>query len=68
MTTYGVYFIYTNNTSVEYNTINNAGGGGSAHAFTFYGVLFSTVTGSVACNNNAFTLNTLEHQEVNGIY
>jgi hypothetical protein len=67
-TTYGVYFIYTNNTSVEYNTINNAGGGGSAHASTFYGVFFSPVTGSVACNNNAFTLNTSGTSGVNGIY
>lgn len=53
--TYGIYFIYANNTNVEYNTINNAAAGGSPHASSYYGVFFSTITGNVNCNNNAFT-------------
>lgn len=55
-TTYGVYFIYVNNTAVNYNTINNAGGGGSAHGATLYGIFYSTVTGTVSGSNNIFTL------------
>ena len=54
-TTYGVYFIYANNVSVDYNTINNIAGGGTAHASTFYGVFYSVVSGTVSGSNNAFT-------------
>ncbi|MBK8952680.1 MAG: hypothetical protein IPM85_10745 [Chitinophagaceae bacterium] len=56
-TTYGVYFIYVNNASVSYNTIDNAGGGGTAHGATLYGVFYSTVTGNIVGSNNTFTLN-----------
>ncbi len=55
-TTYGVYFIYVNNTSVVYNTIDNAGGGGAAHGATLYGIFYSTVTGDIVGSNNAYTL------------
>ena len=54
-TTYGVYFIYVSNPSVDYNTINNAGGGGTPHASTYYGVFYSIVNGIVSGSNNAFT-------------
>ncbi len=54
-TTYGVYFIYANNTSVDYNTINNTSGGGTPHASTYYGIFYSIVTGIVTGSNNAFT-------------
>lgn len=55
-TTYGVYFIYVTNPSVSYNTIDNAGGGGSAHGATLYGIFYSTVKGDVVGSNNTFTL------------
>ena len=56
-TTYGVYFIYVNNPTVAYNNINNAGGGGSAHGSTLYGVFYSSgVAGDVVGSNNSFTL------------
>ena len=54
-TTYGVYFIYANNVSADYNTINNIAGGGAAHSSTFYGVFYSIVSGTVSGSNNAFT-------------
>jgi hypothetical protein len=54
-TTYGVYFIYANNVSADYNTINNIAGGGTAHSSTFYGVFYSIVSGTVSGSNNAFT-------------
>ncbi|MFM1894098.1 MAG: hypothetical protein RIQ90_1264, partial [Bacteroidota bacterium] len=54
-TTYGVYFIYANNVSVDYNTINNIASGGTAHASTYYGVFYSVVSGTVSGSNNAFT-------------
>ncbi|MFA7359510.1 MAG: T9SS type A sorting domain-containing protein [Candidatus Kapaibacterium sp.] len=56
-TTYGVYFIYVISPSVDYNTINNAGGGGSAHASTLYGIFYSSgIRGDVVGSNNAITL------------
>jgi trimeric autotransporter adhesin len=55
-TTYGVYFIYVNNPSVSFNTINNAGGGGLPHGSTLYGVFYSTVLGNVVGSNNTFNL------------
>jgi len=67
-TTYGVYFIYTNNASVDYNTIDNMGGGGSAHASTFYGVFYSTVTGVISGSNNAITMNTSGTSAAHGMY
>ena len=54
-TTYGVYFIYVSDPSVDYNTIDNAAAGGSPHASTYYGVFYSTVNGVVSGTNNAFT-------------
>jgi hypothetical protein len=54
-TTYGVYFIYVNNPTVAYNTINNASGG-IAHTATLYGVFYSTVSGDVVGSNNTITL------------
>ena len=50
-TTYGVYFIYVNNPTVEYNTITSA-----THGSTLYGVFYSTVSGIVKGNYNVFTL------------
>ncbi|MBK7376716.1 MAG: right-handed parallel beta-helix repeat-containing protein [Chitinophagaceae bacterium] len=67
-TTYGVYFIYTNNVNADYNTINNAGGGGSAHASTFYGIFYSTVTGVISGSNNSFTVNSSGTSAVQMIY
>ncbi len=67
-TTYGAYFIYTNNASVGYNTIDNSGGGGTAHASTFYGIFYSTVTGVINGSNNAFTINTTGTSGVQAIY
>ncbi|HOE58976.1 MAG TPA: hypothetical protein PLG54_04610 [Bacteroidales bacterium] len=49
--TYGIYFIYVNNPTVEYNTITSA-----THGSTLYGVFYSTVSGIVKGNYNAFTL------------
>jgi hypothetical protein len=54
-TTYGAYFIYASNVSVDYNTINNIAGGGTAHPSTYYGVFYSIVSGTVSGSNNAFT-------------
>ncbi|MBK7391531.1 MAG: hypothetical protein IPI23_21395 [Bacteroidetes bacterium] len=68
-TTYGIYFIYTNNASADYNIINNAGGGGSAHASGFYGVFFSTgVIGAITANNNIISANTSSTSAVQWIY
>ncbi len=55
-TTYGVYFIYVVDPSVSFNNINNAGGGGSSHGSTLYGIFYSTVKGNVVGNDNEFTL------------
>ena len=54
-TSYGAYFIYASNVSVDYNTINNIAGGGSAHASTYYGVFYSIVNGVISGSNNTFT-------------
>ncbi len=68
-TTYGVYFIYVNNADVSYNTIDNAGNGGSAHGSILYGVFYSTVTGVVAGSNNQFTMaNSSASSATNVIY
>ncbi|MBL7922723.1 MAG: hypothetical protein JNL88_00850 [Bacteroidia bacterium] len=67
-TTYGVYFIYANNTSVDYNTIDNAGGGGSAHASIFYSIFYSVVSGVVSGSNNAITVNTSGTSAMQCIY
>ncbi len=50
-TTYGVYFIYVNNPSVQYTTINSA-----THSSTLYGIFYSTVTGNVVGSYNSFNL------------
>lgn len=57
-TTYGVYLIYQANPTVSYNTINNAGGGGSNHGSTLYGIFMSTSNAAGDCiyNNNNITL------------
>lgn len=55
-TTYGVYFIYVNNPSVSYNTINNTAGGGVSHGSTLYGIFYSTVLGIVVGSNNTYNL------------
>ncbi|MBS1758751.1 MAG: HYR domain-containing protein, partial [Bacteroidetes bacterium] len=55
-TTYGVYYIYANNTNTSTNVINNAGGGGSAHGSTLYGVFVSTASGTLTANGNAITM------------
>lgn len=59
-TTYGVYTIYQENPKIDYNTINNAGGGGTAHGATFYGIFFSTGTkGNITADNNTITLSNI---------
>lgn len=54
-TTYGLYFIYVNNPTAAYNTINNAGGGGTAHGASLYGIFYSVVSGNVVGSNNTIT-------------
>ncbi len=67
-TTYGVYFIYTNNVNVDYNTINNSGGGGIPHASTFYGTFFSTISGTLSFSNNIVTLANSSTSTTYGMY
>jgi hypothetical protein len=58
--TYGVYNIYQENPKIDYNTINSAGGGGSTHASTFYGIFFSSGTiGNITADNNTITLGNI---------
>ena len=66
--TYGIYFIYTNNVNADYNTIDNAGGGGSAHGSTLYGIFYSNVSGNITGNNNTITMNTSGTSAVQWIY
>ncbi|HCY75976.1 MAG TPA: hypothetical protein DHV28_08645 [Ignavibacteriales bacterium] len=55
-TTYGVYFIYVDNPSVSYNTIDNEAGGGTPHNSTFYCIFYSTVSGNVVGSNNTMKI------------
>ncbi len=62
-TSYGVYLIYHNNPVISYNTINNAGSGGSAFTSTGYGVFHSTATNSTGTySNNTMTLSSTTGQ------
>jgi hypothetical protein len=61
--TAGVYMIYQNNDSVQYNTIENAGGGGIAHGVSIgtnsvlYGICHSTAsTSNIVVRNNRIKL------------
>ncbi len=68
-TTYGVYLLYQVNPVIEYNSIDNAGGGGSAHASTLYGIFFTTgVSGNIVANNNTITMNSSGTSAVQWIY
>ncbi len=55
---YGVYLIYQTSPTVSFNTISNAGGGGSNATSTLYGIFMSTSNagGNMAFNNNNITL------------
>ena len=50
---YGMYFIYVNSPSVEFNTITNAA---TPHVSTLYAIFLSVVSGDVVCSNNDLTL------------
>ncbi|HOD17588.1 MAG TPA: choice-of-anchor J domain-containing protein [Candidatus Cloacimonadota bacterium] len=67
-TTYGIYLYYTSNPTVAYTTINNAGGGGSAHAYTLYGIYNYYVTGVVTDDHNVITLSNSSTYASNWIY
>ncbi|HRZ50224.1 MAG TPA: hypothetical protein P5338_12600, partial [Bacteroidales bacterium] len=69
-TTYGVYMIYVTNADVSYNTIDNAGGGGSNHGSTLYGIFNSTSSsaGVSVYNNNTITLSISATSAANCIY
>ncbi|MFI5407078.1 MAG: hypothetical protein ACHQ1D_11280, partial [Nitrososphaerales archaeon] len=54
---YGAYFRYVNNPTTSYNTINNSGGGGTAHLDSLFGVFHSIVSGNVSVNNNTISVN-----------
>gem|GEM_PF-5892695 len=55
--TYGIYFNYCTNPTASYNTIDNAGGGGTPHTNTLYGIYFSGGTGGVLnANHNTITM------------
>ncbi|OIP56515.1 MAG: hypothetical protein AUK34_11175 [Ignavibacteria bacterium CG2_30_36_16] len=55
--TYGIYFIYVNNPTAEYNIINNTGAGGTPHASTLYGTFYSSgIEGAVIGSNNNISL------------
>ena len=56
-TSFGVYFRFVNNPAVNYNTINNAGGGGVPHTGSMSQILFSVVSGDIIANNNILTMN-----------
>ena len=56
-TSYGIYFRYVNNPTANYNTIDNAGGGGVSHTYNMFDILFSIVSGNINANNNTFTIN-----------
>ncbi|HCB63205.1 MAG TPA: hypothetical protein DHV29_01740 [Bacteroidales bacterium] len=68
--TWGIYMIYQTNISIQYNTINNAGGGGTDHASTLYGVFHSVKSGSgiVSYIGNNFTLGESGTSAAHGIY
>lgn len=56
-TTYGIYFVYCTNPSASYNTIDNAGGGGTAHGSMLYGIYFySGSSGVLNANHNTITM------------
>lgn len=69
-TTYGVYMIYVTNANVSYNTIDNAGGGGSDHGLTLYGIFNSTTSGAgiSVYNNNAINLGISSTSAAHCIY
>lgn len=55
--TYGIFFGYCANPSASYNTIDNAGGGGTPHISGLYGIYFSTGTnGVLSANYNNITM------------
>ncbi|PZF71987.1 Ig-like domain-containing protein [Taibaiella soli] len=52
----GIWLVNQNNANASYNTIDNAGGGGSGAAYTSYGIFHSTgVTSSFTANQNSIT-------------
>nr|MBA2746943.1 hypothetical protein [Flavisolibacter sp.] len=55
-TTYGIYFIYTENVVTNDNMISNAAAGGIPHGSTIYGIMYSTIIGSLESKNNNITL------------
>ncbi|NWG28261.1 MAG: hypothetical protein HXY48_06975, partial [Ignavibacteriaceae bacterium] len=65
---YGVYFNYVNNPNTSYNTINNAGGGGTSHTDSLFAVFHSVVSGDITVNNNSFTFNNASTRLTGVIY
>lgn len=68
--TYGIFFGYCANPSASYNTIDNAGGGGTPHISGLYGIYFSTGTSGVLnANYNTITMaQTATSWGINYIY
>lgn len=55
--TYGIILMYNTNPTVSYNTIDNAGGGGTPHISGLYGIYFSSViSGVLNANYNTIKL------------
>jgi trimeric autotransporter adhesin len=68
---YGIYMLYIKNASINYNTINNSGNGGTAATSTLSGIYFDTNTSSAGiyvANNNTITLSQSSTAAVNFIY
>ncbi len=57
-TSYGVYTYYQSSVNVSYNTIDNAGGGGTAHGNILYGIYNYTGSGgNIYLDRNNITMN-----------
>ncbi len=65
---YGILAINQNNPTISYNTINNAGGGGTAQAEDLFGVSITGSTGNIIVNNNTITMNLSSSDFFNGYW
>ncbi len=67
---YGVYFINVENPIAQYNIIDNAGGGGTAHSNALYGIYFApSLAGDLIGSDNTFILsNSSASSATYGIY
>ena len=67
---YGVYIMYNTNPTVSYNTIDNAGSGGTPALNTLYGIFMSSssLMGNWVSNNNFITLSQGSTSAAHAIY